>query len=155
MADIRKLAQELIALCRLDIDAVTAYEQAFAQVDHPVVRKRFTEFVSDHNRHIVDLSQQLRDYGEVPPRREPGKDAFFTRGFSGAGPGTGIKGVLEAMEANERIVSAAYADALDHPDMSPDARALILENYEDEKRHLEFVEESSEAKVWEKSGAVK
>ncbi len=151
----KKLAQDLITLCQLDIDAAIAYEQAIPHIDHPVVKKRFQEFLGEHNRHITRLSLQIRDLDETPPARAEDFKGFFIKGFTDMRSATGTKGALEAMDLNEKLVNRMYADAVKWPDLDPNALDTVKTNYIDEKKHLEFIEESIEAKVWERTQAVK
>jgi hypothetical protein len=155
MTDIKKLGQDLISLCRLDIDAAIAYEQAIPHIDHPVVKKRFQEFLEDHNRHIAKLSLQLRDLHVTPPAREPDFKGFFIKGFTDLRSSSGTEGALAAMDANEKLINRAYNDALSWPALVPNALDLVKTNCQDENKHLEFIEEAIEARVWERTNAVK
>lgn len=155
MADIKKLAEDLIKLCQLDIDAAVAYEQAIPRIDHPVVKMRFNEFLNDHNRHIGDLVQQIMELGASPPERSPDFKGFFIKGFTDMRRAGGTKDALEAMDTNEKLTNKMYHEALSWPSLVPNSRSLVVVNLDDEKKHLEFIEESIEAKVWEKPYAVK
>lgn len=155
MADTRKLAKDLIALCLLDIDAAVAYEQAIPHIEHSLVKQRFNEFLNDHNRHIGDLSQMIRELGETPPERKPDFKGFFLKKFTDARSAQGTQGALSAMDTNEKLVNRIYGEAVGWPDLVPNAKSLILTNIDDEKKHLQFIEESIEARVWERAGAVK
>ena len=52
---------------------------------------------------------------------------------------TGTVGVLEAMRLNERLTSRIY-DKMAEVEVPPLAAVVIMQNLDDERRHLEVIE---------------
>lgn len=73
---------------------------------------------------------------------------FLIEGFTAIRSAMGTEGALKAMRSNERKTNQDYSDALSL-DMPADVRAIVQRNYEDERRHLGYVEETLRARVWE------
>lgn len=156
MPNTEKLAMDLVYLCQLDIDAAIAYEQALSHIDHPVVRKRFQEFRDDHARHMTDIGQQIGDLGMNPPKRPVDAKGFLLAELMDLSSVRTLKDTLEAMDKNEKIINKIYSDAsTGWPDLVPNALDTVRTGFQDEKKHLEFIEQCIEAKVWEHADAVK
>jgi rubrerythrin len=47
-------------LIHLDMDAIKAYEQAIKACEHENVASQLRSFKSDHERHVRDLSEEMR-----------------------------------------------------------------------------------------------
>jgi rubrerythrin len=60
--------------------------------------------------------------------------------------------ILKAMKSNEEALNKAYNHhvSLDFP---ADILDLIKRNYEDEKRHLQWVEQALRTRLWEQPAA--
>ena len=148
--DAKKLCTKLSELCQLDIDAVRAYRQAILAVDVPLVRERLESFQEDHERHVMDLSQVIRDFGEEPPADAPDLKGFFLAGFTAVRSMTGTAGALKAMRGNEILTNKTYEEALAW-DMPENIRELIERNFDDEVRHLSFIKKAVREKIWERA----
>ncbi len=135
-----KPAQKLISLIQLDIDAVHAYEQAIKNIDVEIIRNRLSEYKEDHQRHVRDLSSQVRSEGETPPEYSPDFKGFLIKGFTALQSAMGTYGALKAMQMNEKLTNKKYSEA-SRWEVPFEAKSIIERNYEDEKRHLRYVEE--------------
>jgi uncharacterized protein (TIGR02284 family) len=127
-------------LVELDYDAVAAYQAAIDRLDDPFTRDHLGEFMSDHQRHIQELSHLLRELGFEPPTESDAK-AFLTQGKVVIGSLVGDKGILAAMRSNEDDTNEAYERALEREDVLPRARGLLERNLEDERRHRAWIEQ--------------
>ena len=145
MASIKKL-QDLI---HLDMDAITAYDQAIRACEHETVAEQLRQFRADHGRHVRDLSEELRKLGETPDVRTDAK-GFFIEKFT-AISARGTRTALMAMLANEKLTTATYAAALEIEDIPESAKAVIRQNYSDEQRHQEWIRNALDQKVWEQA----
>lgn len=130
----------LCHLIELDFDAAAAYEAAISRLDDPVVRDQLSQFMSDHQRHIQELSPLVRDLGKLPPTGSDAK-AVLTQGKVVIGGLVGDKGILSAMRSNEDDTYQAYKQALQRNDILPRAEGLLERNLADERRHRAWLEE--------------
>ncbi len=127
-------------LIALDFDAVAAYEAAINRLDDPLIKDQLGEFMSDHQRHIQELSAIVRELGELPPTDKDFK-AVLTQGKVVIGNLAGDKGILQAMKSNEDDTNQAYEQALKRSDILPRAEGLLKQNLADERRHRSWIEE--------------
>lgn len=146
----QEMINKLNSLVKLDIDAVHAYDQAIQKIDLMEVRTRLEEFKSDHQRHIQDLSSKISGLGGTPPEYKRDFKGYLLQGFTALVSITGNEGALKAMQSNEKLTNKNYDDALSW-DFSPDVKDLIRKNREDERRHLQYIEQCINMKVWEKA----
>ena len=149
--DTEKVIDSINRLIQLDVDAVEAYRQALKNIDFNDVYDKLNQFCMDHERHIDDLSQAVRQSGGEPIARTLDVKGFLIEGFTAIRSATGTEGALKAMKTNEKIVNNQYRSALNIE--APTAIKEIIErNYADEKRHLEYIASVLTSKPWEESG---
>lgn len=134
-----QLIKILSSLMHLDIDAVHSYEQVIEQIDIAEVKEELSEFRRDHERHVDQLENSIRELGGVPPERKRDLKGFIIEGFTAIRSRTGTKGALKAMLTNERITNKKYSECLNNS-MPENIRSLVDNNYKDEQRHLAYVE---------------
>lgn len=143
------IVKTLNSLIQLDIDAFHAYQQAVGRVDVPLVKEQLSRFRDDHERHIRELSAKVRELDEEPPKPSPDLKGYLIEGFTALRSVTGTEGALKAMKTNEQLTNRRYDEGR-KIEASADIHALLVSNWEDEKRHLEFVEQCLRDKIWEK-----
>ncbi len=130
----------LDSLIRLDVDAVHAYDTAIAVLnDDKEAQNKLRAFKSDHERHVRELSAQVTQLGGTPTKATPNPKDFHIPGFNAIRGSMGVEPALKAMRLNEELVNRTYADALKSPAMPAAVRDLVQRNYEDEKRHLQWI----------------
>jgi rubrerythrin len=144
----KKTMKTIRKMIQLDIDAVHAYEQALVKIDDREIKSQISAFRDDHRRHIDDLSDYLRNHNETVPKMERDLKGFLIEGFTALRSATGTEGALKAMKSNEKITNSQYQDAIDEVELE-DARVLLQKNYEDEKRHLAYIEQVLDSKEWQ------
>jgi len=142
MTPIRSL-QDLI---HLDMDAIKAYEQAIKACEHEKVKTQLRSFQGDHQRHVQDLSEELRKLGEQPDVRTDLK-GFFIEAFT-AVTSHGTKSALMAMRGNEQLTTARYKAALDLQDVPDTTKGIVRKSYADEQRHLEWIKMALDQEIW-------
>lgn len=136
-------AKVLKELAQLDVDAVFAYEQALEQIEESEIHEAIKSFKEDHLRHIEDLNRHLKNMGENPVEKSQDFKGFLIEGFTMVRALTGTQGALKAMESNEKTTNKSYKCAIkDNPDLPEEIMALLQKNYEDEKRHLDYIEKT-------------
>ncbi|UQA58287.1 DUF2383 domain-containing protein [Polyangium aurulentum] len=146
-----KILEKLNSLIMLDVDAVHAYDQAIEACEILTVKDTLTEFRNDHERHIHDLSEQVRALGGTPEVHRDLK-GFVIEGFT-ALMSRGDHSALLAMRGNEELTNRVYKAALEMEDLSPEARTVIERNYADEQRHVSWINNQLSARVWERKAA--
>jgi uncharacterized protein (TIGR02284 family) len=147
MAVSEKLVATLNDLLMLDHDAVDAYQQAIDALKSTACRARLQEFQGDHRRHIDDLSDCIRRLGGSPKSRRDVK-GFFIKGMTMVQAALGDEPALKAMQTNEKLTNRQYADALGDQGMPDDVRTLVAKNREDERRHLEWLNQALAQRLW-------
>ena len=135
-------------LIHLDMDAIKAYEQAIKACEHENVASQLRSFQSDHQRHVRDLSEEMRKLGEQPKATTDIK-GFFIEKFT-AITSHGTRSALMAMAGNEQLTTARYKAALDLEDLPETTKQVIRNNYADEQRHLQWIKSALDQKVWER-----
>ena len=133
-------------LIHLDIDAIHAYRQAIDACEIAEVRTQLASFMADHERHVTDLEGAVRGIGGVPAA---GRDlkGFFIEGFT-AIMSRGDRTALIAMRGNEEVTTRRYEAAL-RANLSDEARTLVEKNHADEVRHLAWIKDAIDRKIWE------
>jgi uncharacterized protein (TIGR02284 family) len=136
-------------LIHLDMDAIKAYEQAIKACEHEVVASQLRSFQGDHQRHVRDLSEEVRKLGEQPDVRTDIK-GFFIEKFT-AITSMGTRSALMSMMGNEQLTTSRYKAALDLQDLPESTKQIIRTNYGDEQRHLQWIKNALDQKIWERS----
>jgi rubrerythrin len=147
-----ELVDKLKSLFHLDVDAVHSYNQAIKNMDVADYRKQLSMFRDDHERHVKEISERIRALGDTPPDYSRDFKGFFLEGFAAIRSSSGTEGALNAMRSAEQMTNRTYGDAMNW-DVDQDTRSLIQRNYDDERRHLQWVEQTLSTRAWEKAGA--
>jgi uncharacterized protein (TIGR02284 family) len=144
---IDKQIEELNELIRFDFDAIGAYDSAIDDINEIPVKNPLMQFRADHQRHITELSAIVTRLGGQPVQ-SPGAKGFFRKVMTKTAGLGGTELTLKAMRSNEELLNKTYAHhlSLDFPD---DIKAVIRQNYGDEQRHLAWVEQALQARLWE------
>lgn len=137
--DNKEIAKKLGSLAQLDIDAVHAYKEAIEKVEDPQVRENLVRYREDHERHISELSAEISRLGETPPDFSPDFKGFLIQGFTSLRSMTGTEGALNAMHTNEKLTNKNYSEASSW-NLPTNIQTIINQAYEDERRHLEYIE---------------
>jgi uncharacterized protein (TIGR02284 family) len=142
----KDLIENLNDLIHLDVDAVSAYRQAIDACAIPEIKNKLTEFQGDHERHIQDLSKVVVAAGGTPEAKADVK-GFFIEGFT-AITSRGDHSALLAMRGNEELTTRTYKAALGET-LTPEARTVIERNFADEQRHLAWIKQALDSKLYE------
>ncbi len=132
--DSAALLADLTDLLQLEYDALPAYSVAIAGLRRPDLRETLGAYRADHERHVHDLSAQIRRLGGVPlalPHLPTGllKLAVQMSGLAG-----GDRAVLLAFVSNEWQSQEKYARYAARP-YPPELAALLQRHAADEARH--------------------
>jgi uncharacterized protein (TIGR02284 family) len=142
-----KIIEELNELIRYDYDAIGAYNTAIDDIKELSAREPLREFRGDHERHVLELSALVRGLGGEAAEKPDIKGVVRKTMTKMFGLG-GTEGTLKAMRSNEEVLNKTYAHhlTLDFPD---DIKEVIRRNYQDEQRHLAWVESALQTRIWE------
>ncbi|MFO7179091.1 MAG: helix-hairpin-helix domain-containing protein [Pseudomonadota bacterium] len=128
----------LVALAQMDAEAAAAYEAAAELVYDDELKEALKAFGADHARHVTDIGRCLSELGEstefAAPPPEESVFALLTSAVSALGP----RAAVLSLVGNERFTNATYETALEFVS-TPEARAVLEKNFEDEQRHLAWL----------------
>ncbi|MFA5516051.1 MAG: DUF2383 domain-containing protein [Desulfuromonadales bacterium] len=144
----KDIVKHLKSLLQLDVDASHAYQQAIDRIELVSVREQLTKYREDHERHVREISEKLRELGETPPKASPDLKGMMIEGFTALRSMTGTEGALKAMKTNEKLTNRKYDEAR-KMNVAADVQQLLESNYQDERRHLTYVEEALQSRIWE------
>ena len=135
---IAKVCDQLNKLIQLDYDAAGTYREALLHIDDPVVRSDLHAFLGDHERHVMELTSIIRDLSGTPIDAHRDFKGVILEGMTRL-RSRGTLGALKAMRTNEKLTNRAY-DKASEVYMPPIGRAIVMENLNDERRHLAAIE---------------
>jgi uncharacterized protein (TIGR02284 family) len=144
-----KQIEELNELIRVDQDAVGAYTEAIDAAHDPQVKDPLTRFRGDHERHVAELSQVVRRLGGKPAGTDV--KGVLRKAMTKIAGLMGEETILKAMKNNEEAINKAYGHHVTM-DFPQDILDLIKRNFDDEKRHLQWVEQALRNRIWEQAG---
>jgi rubrerythrin len=138
-----ELIAELNDLLALDHDAVQAYSLAIGRISQAEHRETLAGFRGDHQRHVEQLTQLVRDRGGVPAEMPHLPTGVFKAAVQALGAAGDDRAVLLAFKTNEGQVRDKYrrhaARAHD-----PAVAAILQRAADDEERHYAWVEQTLE-----------
>lgn len=134
------MIERLNDLIQLDVDAVEAYDKVINHLEYDDIRRRFIDFQDDHRNHVKDLTAAVQQLDGKPVKPSPDLKGYLLEVFTLLMSVSGSIGAMEAMKANEVLTNKKYSQvaALEWPE---EIRKLILSNYSQEQRHLNYIEE--------------
>jgi hypothetical protein len=71
-------------------------------------------------------------------------------GFTPIHSMVGVEGLLQALENDITIINEHYSKAL-LKELPSDLRSRLAEIYEDEQRHMQYIEQALAGRIWEPS----
>jgi rubrerythrin len=136
---IGKVVDHLNKLIQLDYDASLTYKDALVHVDDAFVRADLEMFLRDHERHVMELTSIIRDLGGEPIEVHRDFKGALLESMTKLRSRSGTLGALRAMRMNEKLTNRVY-DREAGVYMPPIAQAIVMENLEDERRHLAAIQ---------------
>lgn len=134
-----KFVDALISLAELDIAAAKAYEEAITHLKSQDYKQALQKFKEDHERHVRELSDLLRELGEKPPA-SGGVKELFTQGKVVFANLLSDEAILRAMNSNEDDTNTAYERMSSHKGKTDKAEAILKQGLEDERKHRTWIE---------------
>jgi uncharacterized protein (TIGR02284 family) len=153
MISIEKQIEELNELIRYDFDAIGEYNSAIDDIKEIHIRDPLIQFRGDHERHVQNLSAIVQRLGGKPVDASGLKGVLRKTMTKAAGLG-GTELTLKAMRSNEDILNKAYSHHLTKFEWPDDIKEVLRKNYGDEQRHLAWVEQALQTRLWESGAGV-
>jgi uncharacterized protein (TIGR02284 family) len=145
--DVSILINKLKSLMVLDVDAIGAYDKAIENIFDNDLKTQISLFRTDHERHVDSLETLIKSLGGVPPERKPDMRGAFLGGLTSLQGIIGTEGALKALQGGEKLTNKDYGEAVTW-DVSPEIHSILEKNYSDEQKHLRFVNNAINDKVW-------
>jgi len=124
-----------------DFDAIGLYDRVLQSIDNEQFRGPLIQFREDHQRHINDLTQAIRNIQGEPMSRPSLMGPIAKVMASMASTLMGNKGSLQALYQGEQYVKNIY-DQAPVGGLPTQLRELVARNAEDEHRHSQWVRET-------------
>ncbi len=105
--------EHLDRLMHLEVHGVSAYDGAIERTRDESARRRLEAMRDDHERHVIDITELLREMGEPTPAATPEVEALFAPSMSALKNGSSDEDVLQAMRMTEQVLAHEYAAARD------------------------------------------
>jgi hypothetical protein len=134
-----QLVDTLKHLIALDYDAISAYQASVDRLESSRYRRALREFMTDHWRHIQELTPIVSEFGEVAPTHADAK-VVLTKGKVLIAQLAGDRGILSAMRSNENDTNNAYENACARIDVPVNIREILQRGLLDERRHRAWLE---------------
>jgi len=130
----------LAALAQMDFEAAVAYAVAADNIPDREVSRQLLEFRADHLRHVEDLDRLATEMGgELPERIDASESVIANLAVAAAALGEST--AMLAMISNERLTNSTYESVL-RLDWDDDVQEVLARNYQDEQRHLRWLEKN-------------
>jgi hypothetical protein len=132
--DIAGLLAGLTDLLQLEFDALPTYSVAIAGLGRADFRDTLRRFRAEHERHVQDLSAEIRALGGTPLTLPHLPTGILKLGLQTAALPGGDPAILLAFAANEWQSREKYARYTAEP-YPPQVGALLRRHADDEARH--------------------
>ena len=143
--------EKLGDLMQLDVDAVRAYDEAIEKIDEEDIRLQLGKYRDDHHRHVSELTSLINDMGGEAPEPKPDVKGKLIEGMTSLRSAMGTDAALKAMRMNEQLTNRTYENAMEWT-VSTEAHDFIRRGYEDERKHLAYIEQALSAGVGGRTG---
>lgn len=139
VTDTKEIVSDLNDLIELDYDAIAAYQTAIERLENDAYKIKLTEFLGDHERHIVELGKLVLNEGGTPAAEGDARKVL-TQGKVVMADLAGDEAILKAMKSNEEQTNSKYEDAVEtgYPE---DIQAALQRGLADERRHKAWLVE--------------
>jgi rubrerythrin len=137
------LLRALNDLLQLDEDAIRSYQVAIDALSTETLKRKVRQFRRDHQRHVRELSDLIREYGGTPLKIPHLSTGFVKLAVQALGAAGGDRTVLLMFRANEWESARKYADVARRR-YPPAVREVLRRGAEDEQRHYRWAAETLE-----------
>lgn len=130
--DAEDVISKLKDLAALEFNAIETYEAAIERLEDLDIRAKMTEFLGEHERHLMDLCDAIIQEGGAPPEGGDFKQVLTKGPVVIAGMG-GDKAILHAMLLNESLSNKLYENT--NNEIFPGYIQLMLKQALGDVRH--------------------
>jgi len=134
----RDLVNTLKLLAQLYADAAWTYERAIDKIDQDEMRDELLDLRDQHLRHYENLSNYLRDIGEMPPRY--GYPAEISEGLRSITDEMSVDETIRALKNNERYITTKIREAEETTQLAELTDELEGE-LEDEQSYIKILDD--------------
>ena len=134
-----KVTDKLNKLIELEHDAIEAYEEAIKRLESRELANTLDSFLADHRRHLTELTEEVLRLGGRPKTKGDFK-RVLTKGKVVLGDMAGDRGIIKAMDSNEKETNQKYEDALKLRGLPPSVVSLLERALDDERTHKSWTE---------------
>jgi len=143
----KQVVDQLVSLVLLDIDAIHAYDQAIKNIKSLSVKNQFYQFKYDHERHFQSLSEYVQRLGSESPQLTPEFKGYSFAKFRSLEGKEDLEEILNLMLENEKCTNMTYDEVLSY-ELPHDVRIIVMNNRDDERRHLKYMKYCIDSKIW-------
>lgn len=142
VTDSKEIISDLNDIIELDYDAIAAYRTAIERLEGDAYKVKLTEFLGDHERHIVELGKAVLNEGGEPSTEGDAKKVL-TKGKVVMADLAGDEAILKAMRSNEEQTNSKYEDAVEigYPEH---IQEILQRGLADERRHKAWLQAALE-----------
>ena len=125
-------------MIQLDYDAIEAYKAAIDRLENDTYKNKLRDFLKDHERHVQELSNLVKDKGATPPESGDAK-SMLTKGKVVLADLGNDKHILQAMKTNEDETNTKYEQATKE-DFPQEVLSILERGLKDERHHRAWIE---------------
>ena len=140
-SDFKTVVENMITL---EHDAIAAYTATVERLSDAAHKAKVTEFRSDHERHLRELTDMARACGADIPAKGDMKQMLTTGKVTLANLVGGDGALLKAMGSNENDTIRAYSQASENSAVSAEHRPVFQRGLEDERRHKAYMDSAAQ-----------
>ncbi len=130
-------------LIELEYDAIAAYRAAIERINSPAYKSKLSEFLTDHQTHVGNLTDLVRKEGGTPEKDGDAKK-ILTKGKVVLADISGDEAILKAMKSNEEQTNSKYEKAVEKG-YADHIQSVVQKGLADERRHKAWVETTLDA----------
>lgn len=130
--------EHLARLLHVEVHMVSAYDGATTRMAEEDRVGALESLRGDHERHVLDITELLREMGEPSPEPSPDVEGLFATGMAALKHADSDDDVIQAVRINEQVVAGEYVQAREWG-VGLQVHELLARNDADEQRHLAAV----------------
>jgi hypothetical protein len=125
-------------LLHMEVHLVSGFDSAMERVGSEDVRDRLEAVRGDHEQHVLDVTELLREMGEPSPSPSPEVDGLFAPATSALKNESSEEDVLQAVRMMEQVLARSYDEARNWS-VGMQVHELLERNGADEQRDLTMI----------------
>jgi len=143
------LLDKLYSLNTMNNDVLQIYDQIIDKLETPELHDQIVTFRDEHRRHVDAIMELIKSHAGQQPRNVMDIQGIFLGGAAAIQSMLGTEAALKALLKGEQLTNKKYRDAVEEG-FSEDVLAVIKAHYADEQRHLEYISNAINDRIWKK-----